>query len=79
MSRRLLLGSPRLPWARGLTSTTGQVGKFVCASGVPLKGGLAHHTPETFPIQYYSAWALQPHLQGRELQISYGQYKQKVG
>ncbi|AJF06181.1 hypothetical protein GSUB_05865 [Geoalkalibacter subterraneus] len=51
------LVSPHLPWAVGLTTSTNQVGFSQAASGVPLKGGLAHSNPLGIPIQNYSAWA----------------------
>jgi len=42
------------------------VGQHVSASGFPLPGGPAHRAPEVIPFEKYSAWALQPHEQGRE-------------
>jgi len=51
------LVSPHLPWAVGLTTSTNQVGSSQAASGVPLKGGLAHSNPLRIPIKNYSAWA----------------------
>lgn len=62
------LVSPHLPWAVGLTTSTNQVGSSQAASGVPLKGGLAHSNPLRIPIKNYSAWAFLASPVGQRVQ-----------